>query len=479
MPQNVHLIELYQDPLLDLFTRRIEHSDEYLDEVLPSGWAIAPDTPDQFKKLLSDTPFTREYDDDGGSDAELREEVSDWSDGKLEVAKAIQSEFGVDNESFTYSDVADLKSSFKKNSIRPWFTKTFEEEGYAARTGEKDGQSVLWRWVKSIYAKDAIADGGIKHDFRAYNWELAQNLDPETVIDETRNQSLNNRDWFATHNLVEYLKIYTYAEELHQRILALERKKRDIEDGFNLDEWDIEEIRDALDFMKKRFQDIFSILTDFVTTSLDNVSACAGSNLSQSNQKQLHEEYKPHKKKKIQHRRLEAKRWAILKTFIKPLLNYYPVDVAIDPEKQEQLSAHLEDFEEVVHAFLRWLWVSYQDLDDHAAHGSASIHDVVIRILRRRKGNSGAIGFNRLRELVSREFNFEPTEDDLFDVLIELCADEKDYSIKVWENGDEPENLRPREAPAVADLEVEIYYDKTYDPTWIDFLKSNAHDIEV
>lgn len=475
MPQDVHLIQLYQDVLLDLFTHRIETSDEYLDEVLPSGWSIAPEIPDKFKKFLSGTPYTKEFDKDKSSGAQLREEVQDWSDGRQEIAKAIQEEFGVDNDTFTITDVVDLKSSFKKGSVRPYFSDTYSEQGYATKTGEKDGQADLWRWVKSIYAEDAIADGGIPHDFRNYHWQDAKELDPDTAVQAS---GLNPRDWFADKNLDEFLQLYQYAAEINQRMDSLQRKREDIEMGWRLDEWDVEEVHEALDHMKNRFQDLFSILTGLCITALDNVSACAGAQLTQDKIDGVHEKYKPHKKQKIQRTRLDSKRWAIIRTYIDPILNYYPEDVA--QRKTDELAARLADLEHVVHAFLRWLWVCYQDLEAKARWDGEDRETVTERILRshKGKGGSGEIGFERLRKQVNTEFDIKLNKDQFFKHLYEI-GEQNDYSIRVWEAGEEPDDsdMHPSDAPGIDELTVEIFYGEEYDPKFIKYLRRNAHGI--
>lgn len=154
MPQDVHLTQLYQDVLLDIATRRIEKSDEYLDEVQPSGWSEAPERPDQFKKknLLTGIPVTQQFDESDTTSVSLREEVQEWPDGAQKVAKAIQEEFGVEGETFTQNDAVSLKSSFKKGSVRNYWSEYFKPE-YVEQKG-KDGKSKQWVWIKSVNKED-------------------------------------------------------------------------------------------------------------------------------------------------------------------------------------------------------------------------------------------------------------------------------------------------------------------------------------
>lgn len=155
MPQDRHLTGLYDDILGSMFISRIERSDEMFDEVQTSGWPEAPETPDEFKKkkLLSGVPVTERYDNEKTTDIELRNEVKKWPPKAQKVAKAIQKEFGVDGDRFTYKEVVDL--GFNRNSLSNYFTNDpgFEESGYVVEDGRKD-KSKAWRWVKSIKEDD-------------------------------------------------------------------------------------------------------------------------------------------------------------------------------------------------------------------------------------------------------------------------------------------------------------------------------------
>lgn len=241
--------------------------------------------------------------------------------------------------------------------------------------------------------------------------------------------------------------------------------------GRQIDEWHAGQIRDAPEQMKQRFQTVFSILTDLVMVSLDNAAAKVGSEADS-----LHEKDKPHKKQKAQHRRLEAKQWAITRTYIDPILRYFPTDVAVQQDKQEQLSAYLHDVEDAVHAFLLWLWVCYQDIEAHAHHDQITPAKTALRVLRRHKGKQGTdeVPLPQLQSRVNRQLDVGLSPHELLEVLEEMAMTNDDYSIRAWKANEDPENVRPKNAPFIEDITVELCYDEDYSPTYIGFLANHA-----
>jgi hypothetical protein len=82
--------------------------------------------------------------------------------------------------------------------------------------------------------------------------------------------------------------------------------------------------------------------------------------------------------------------------------------------------------------------------------------------------------------MVSEQRSIGVSRDELFDILIQLTENDAQYTVKVAEEGEEPDiTMFPRDAPGYHQLEVELFYDEDYDPEWIRFLKEHAHDIEV
>lgn len=183
-----------------------------------------------------------------------------------------------------------------------------------------------------------------------------------------------------------------------------------------------------------------------------------------------------HKKQKAQHRRLEAKQWAITRTYIDPILRYFPTDVAVQQDKQEQLSAYLHDVEDAVHAFLLWLWVCYQDIEAHAHHDQITPAKTALRVLRRHKGKQGTdeVPLPQLQSRVNRQLNVGLSPHELLEVLEEMAMTNDDYSIRAWKANEDPENVRPKNPPFIEDITVELCYDEDYSPTYIGFLANHA-----
>lgn len=146
-----HITQLYKDRLIEVFTRRIEKADEYLDEVQPSGWEIAPSTPDKFTKkgLLSGIPMTEDFEKESSSGAKARVQFDDWPDKLLKLAKAIEKEYGVEGESFTYDDAAELNGhGYSRNSVKTHISQKLEPEGFV-RESDEGGQSKKMIWARS------------------------------------------------------------------------------------------------------------------------------------------------------------------------------------------------------------------------------------------------------------------------------------------------------------------------------------------
>jgi hypothetical protein len=445
--------DLYDDLLIRLFQQNLERANEYLDEVRPSGWDIAPETPSDFEELLSDHPYTKEFDDrkrdEGGT---ARPEFNDWPDNMLEFAKAIESEFGVEGDKFTYDDLTEVNGiPYSDDSIRAKFPE-FVDEGFARDSGDRRNQSKLWVWVKSWNKdnsqQDPVADGGVNE----YNWsEAIQRMEEGNVVRDDK------RDWFTSKNLPAFIDIYESISEVSDAIEEL-RESRLFLEYHNLEgeipKWKEEDLEEQINELKNSFQEVFSRLHGLVDTAHNRVTVWA-----EKYEVDLHNELdrnRPHKKQDRQLQRLEAKRFAVIDTYLTPLLTY-PSHLA-DTRK-------LEDVENVVDAFMMWLWVMYENLStyitiDGSADDEVPIEDTVKDVLDiERKATSGEdhVEWPKLVKVVQHDHPDSPGPKLILQALKEL------HRLGQYENSVDWRGLHLDEV-AESDEEprftVEIAYDR-------------------
>lgn len=369
--------QLYEDLLINLFRENFERANGYLDEVRPSGWSIAPDTPSEFEELLSDHPYSKEFDDskrdDGGTARPEFEEMDGKKDDLLKTAKIIESEFEVEGEKFTYSDLVELNGvPYSDGSLKGKVATQFKKHGFLSDSGDRRDGKKLWVWVKSWdqdkSQQDPVADGGVNE----YNWtQVVQELAGAEVVRDDK------RDWFTAKNFDPFIDVYRSLEEVTSLLDDLRASRSYLEHqnpSQKLVEWEKEDLEDIFTSLKNEFQSVFQTLHKLVDIGFDRITAWA-----EKHNVDLHNEldrFRPHKKQDRYLQRLEAKRFAIIDTYLTPLLTY---DQYLTDTKR------LKDVEDVFDAFMMWLRVMYEDIavyiEDESSGDDLPIEDVVQDVL--------------------------------------------------------------------------------------------------
>jgi len=377
--------ELYEDLLITLFRDNLERANEYLDEVRPSDWNIAPETPSDFEDLLSDHPYSDEFDDRKKDESGTARPEFEDMDGKkeqlLKTAKIIESEFGVEGDKFTYNDLTKLDGiPYSDGSIKSKVATQFREHDFLKDSGDRRNGSKLWVWVKSWdqdkSQQDPVTDGGVND----YNWDEAINqmAGAHIVRDE-------KRDWFTKANFNAFVDIYRYIRDVKGGIDDIRDSRLYLEyqnlTG-DLLEWEQDELEEKIKELKNQFQRIFNTLHSLVDIGFDRITAWA-----EKYGVDLHNEldrFRPHKKQDRYLQRIEAKRFAIIDTYLTPLLTY-PAELT-DTTK-------LENLEDVVDSFMMWLWQMFEDIAPHIEDEDSSeevpIKDTVKDILDTQEKASG------------------------------------------------------------------------------------------
>lgn len=369
---NVPPLYLYNDKWLEVCMTYWEESHPWVDRIEVSPFWDG-EIPDKFQKYLSHEPYSGGEEEVSQSTAGVRDEFDQFSPTQKELFKDAESEYsyGAGAETFTTSDLVELSSATPskdtaRNAIKKW-----REAGWATETGRANNGGKLNRLTESRFENpDALTDGG------GYEWSYEWG----PVIEQLENRQLwetgspmtdkqdayDPRDWFASKNESRIIDLFRYLSQVDEELCEIYRLRDDYER--ELDDWgfdglfteddredQVKEIRDHVEALRNHLTDFFDTLKRIALKGFENCSSWWSVSDSTDD---IAQDYVPKQKRDVIRNRIDAKRWAIDRTHIRPIVTSNTRQQA----NKQTYTERVYEFEKSIRALLTVGWKTTEDL---------------------------------------------------------------------------------------------------------------------
>lgn len=332
MPQEtdekeIPVMQLGNDILLSVFDRRLAERDPWLRDVVASGWDEAAELPNdeiaQFVVEQDETTYTVEQDED----REVCRAYEELSAGKQEIWKTAEDNFGQGTQAdpWTKPDLVELVS-VEDNTvgryIRDMNKSSDKDHAKPFRfTGEKDGNAKKYK-VEDSYRQTVTADGGRRW---VHDWDSRlEQLEKRDLLSTTSNEP---RDWFAAENWDEWLDFVRKNQEISDCLRELARiQERQLDRPSS-----VERARErAMKRAREHLYELVELLREMVYLLRNLVQTAYNSQIMWMNQHSKSESQiqpksnRPSVKLERARKKTDAKQYALLDTYVRPLLDVVP-----------------------------------------------------------------------------------------------------------------------------------------------------------
>lgn len=358
---DIPIMQLEDDLLGSVFDRRLAERDPWLVDVVASGWNEAPELPtDEIAQFVTEQNETT-YGDLEDLDRDTTREFEELSDSRKTVWKTAEDTFGQGTQAdpFVKGDLVDRISGGNSNTIGKYIRELAKDTGLNTEepnpfryTGEKGKHGAKKYVVEDSYEVTISADGGQRW---VHPWdETIEQLEKRDLITAEGSQP---RDWFAQENWSEWMdfvakthSISNLLEEVayvYRRHLAKPSARRQTRIR------QLKRLREDLIDLKGIFKEAFYLLKNLAQTFYKSVIMWGSNNDTKPNNIQPESARPSVKLEKIQ-KKLDAKQYAIIDTYLNPL-------IAVIPSRNagiESVHDHGDRVYEMIQSVGAWLtWV--------------------------------------------------------------------------------------------------------------------------